>query len=310
MTRSEYGNDPTGQPSRWQDVDWEAMTFDLDVNGKRVHLVDVDSGRDDDPVVIFLHGISASWRWFIEIIPLMAQSHRVIALDLPGFGGSEYSSAHSSFRGLAEAVDATCAALGIGKAAIVGHSMGSIVGTRLAVLSPDLVDKLVITGGPILSLTELPRRPLQTLMQQPRSVATLLAELMTIAVPVPARVGRRVASSATLLKVLLGPFVAHPERLDPEVMVHVMSALGARGSFPTIWSTFSDSVSADLDRVACETRIIHGPGDPLSPRSDVERFLRLVPTASAVDIEGTGHWPHLERPQEFVAELRAFLSRS
>lgn len=284
------------------------MTVDVDVNGKRVHLVDVDGGCDQ-PVVVLLHGISASWRWFIEIIPMMATSHRVIALDLPGFGGSEYSSAHTSFAGLAEAVGATCTALGIEKASIVGHSMGSIVGTRLAISEPDLVDKLVITGGPILSLTELPRRPVHTVLRQPRSVATLFTELLTIAVPVPASVGRRVASSATLLKLLLGPFVENPERLDPEVMAHVMAALGARGSFPTIWSTFAEDPSKDLERLACLTRIIHGPGDPLSPKSDVDRFLRLVPSASAVDVAGTGHWPHLEKPHEFVAELRAFLSQ-
>ena len=59
----------------------------------------------------------------------------------------------------------------------------------------------------------------------------------------------------------------------------------------------------------CPTRIIRGPADPLSPVADVERFLQQVPTASVVDIEGTGHWPHIEKPQLFLTELDAFLDR-
>ncbi|MBI3212186.1 MAG: alpha/beta hydrolase [Mycobacterium sp.] len=285
------------------------MTSDLKVNGKRLHLVDVNNHAGGDEVVLFLHGISASWRWFVEIIPEMARSHRVVALDLPGFGHSEYSSAHTSFTGLARSVEATCAELGVAKVTVVGHSMGSIVGTRLAICSPGLVDKLVITGGPILSLTELPRRPAQTVFREPLSVATLLAELMTIGMPVPGFIASRIASSPKLLKLLLGAFVERPECLDPDVMMQVMSALGARGSFPVLFSTFAEDPNQGLDQISCQTKIIRGPGDPLSSRSDVERFLRLVPTASVVEIAGTGHWPHLEKPQEFVAELRAFLGR-
>ncbi len=291
----------------WRHFPWDEVARDVDIDGRRVHLVDLDQAGDNTDVVIFLHGISASWRWFIEILPEVAETRRAIAIDLPGFGTSEFSWRHTSFSALADAVAGVCAALSVDRATIVGHSMGSIVATRLAIARPDLVERLVITGGPILSLTGLARDPVRTVLAQPRSVATLLTELVTIGVPLPAPVSRMVASSPRLLKLALGPFLAHPERLDPDLMRHVMSALGAPGSFPALLSTIGDDPGADLYRIACPTKIIRGPQDPLSPPADVERFLAAVATASAVEIPGTGHWPHIEKPTEFLSELEAFL---
>ncbi|GAB2928954.1 alpha/beta fold hydrolase [Rhodococcus aerolatus] len=292
----------------WRDVAWEEVARDVDVDGRRVHLVDLDRAGDGSDVVVLLHGVSASWRWFLPVLPDLALTHRAVAVDLPGFGGSQLQLRRSGFDGLAHAVADTCSALGVDRAAVVGHSMGSLVATRLAVDRPELVDSLVITGGPILSLTGLGRHPLRTVRAQPWAVATLLTELATIGVPLPQRVTRLAASSPTLLRLALGPFLAHPERLDPDLMAHVMSALGAPGSFPALLSALRGDPNTGLDRIACPTRIIRGPGDPLAPRSDVEAFLAAVPTASAVEVPGTGHWPHIEDPETFLAELRAFLA--
>ncbi|QII08166.1 alpha/beta hydrolase [Rhodococcoides fascians A25f] len=290
---------------RWQEIKWDSHTRDISVDGSRVHLVDLNPTADE--AVIFLHGISASWRWFIEILPEVARSRRAIGIDLPGFGGSQFSLGHSSFAALADSVVATCGVLGVERATVVGHSMGSIVATRLAADHPGLIERLVVTGGPILSLTGLTRRPISTIRDQPRAVATLLAELVTIGLPMPNWLAHRAARSPLLLKAALGPFVNRTDRLDPELMDQVMSALGAPGSFPALLSTASADPSAGLDRITCPTRIIRGPGDPLSPPADVQRFLDAVPAATAVEIEGTGHWPHIEKPVEFLTELTAFL---
>ncbi|WP_328856578.1 alpha/beta hydrolase [Williamsia herbipolensis] len=291
----------------WRDVAWDEVARDVDIDGAQVHLVDVYVAGADSDVIVFLHGISASWRWFIEILPEMARTHRVIAIDLPGFGDSEFAWKTTSFTALAESVAGVCAELSVRRVTVVGHSMGSLVATRLAIDRPDLVGKLVITGGPILSLTGLARNPLQTVRAQPRAVITLLAELTTIGVPLPARVTSVLASSPKLLTLALGPFLAHPERLDADLMTQVMSALGAPGSFPALLSTIRSDPATDLHRISCPTHIIRGPGDPLSPPADVDRFLAAVSTASAVEIPGTGHWPHIEKPAEFLAELKAFL---
>ncbi|MET0318332.1 MAG: alpha/beta hydrolase, partial [Rhodococcus fascians] len=86
--------------------------------------------------------------------------------------------------------------------------------------------------------------------------------------------------------------------------------LGAPGSLPALLSTINDDPGSDLHQIACPTMIIRGPRDPLSPPADVDRFLATVATASAVEIAETGHWPHIEKPSEFLFELATFLRES
>lgn len=305
----------TGSPGRpswgavgWRDVDWDAVARDVVVRGRRVRVVDTGHDGDGRDVLVLLHGVSASWRWFIEIIPDLARSHRVVAVDLPGFGGSGFAPGRAGFSGLATAVADVLSALGVERAAVLGHSMGSIVATRLAIERPALVTSLIITGGPILSLTGLARRPWHTLRTHPRPVVTLLGELLTVGVPVPSPIARRIAHSPTMLKLALGPFLVEPGRLDPELMEHVMAALGAPGTFPALLSTVITGDPADgLETITCPVHIIRGPKDPLSPPGDVDRFLAAVPTAKAVDVAGAGHWPHIEQPSAFLTELDRFL---
>src|SRR5689334_4395942 len=75
-----------GQPD-WRTVDWRAHLHDLEIEGRRVHYVDL--GEGDGPPVVFVHGLAGCWQNFLENLPAAAERRRTIALDLPGFGRSE-----------------------------------------------------------------------------------------------------------------------------------------------------------------------------------------------------------------------------
>ncbi len=79
--RLQYG--PAGH-SAWQDFDWSAIERQTELLGRAVNYVDVGEG----PVLILVHGLSGSWMNWLENVPFFAADHRVIALDLPGFGHS------------------------------------------------------------------------------------------------------------------------------------------------------------------------------------------------------------------------------
>ncbi|OZC87691.1 alpha/beta hydrolase [Rhodococcus sp. 05-340-1] len=297
-----------GMLDEWRDISWDDHYHYVEVDGNLIGYVDYGH-VEHDSTILLLHGIAASWRWFVQIIPILAESHRVIGIDLPGFGGSDLPRERLGFSAMARSVESFSRTLGLGVVHLIGHSMGSIVATRIAADFPDRVGKLLVTGGPILGLADLPREPLTTLRQQPRSVFSLLFESAIIAVRVPRGVANIVANSAVLRRVTLGLFVHHPEDLAPEILLQVMAGLGARGSFPVLISVFRDDPNLRLDSIKSNTLVIRGDKDPLAPNSDLKRFLATVPDASAVTIDSAGHWPHLEHPDEFLLHALPFLAQ-
>src|ERR1700684_2860601 len=69
----------------WRDVDWEPRHRFIDVAGDRLHYVELDGPGTP---LLFIHGLGGNWTVWLENLPAFARHHRVIAVDLPGFGGS------------------------------------------------------------------------------------------------------------------------------------------------------------------------------------------------------------------------------
>lgn len=98
---------------------------------------------DGTPVVL-LHGLSGSWRWWREVAPRLAVSHRVICLDLPGFGSIR--SRRSALSDASEWLERFLAAAVGEEAHVVGHSMGASICARLTARRPDVVRTLALVA--------------------------------------------------------------------------------------------------------------------------------------------------------------------
>ena len=115
--------------------------------GEPVVAFDVGSG----PPVVLLHGLAGSARWWRHNLPALQQGHRVVAIDLPGFGTTPRGhrlDLHTIAAQLATAMDG----LGIERAHVVGHSMGGLIACSLAADHADRVDRLVLVDAALLSL--------------------------------------------------------------------------------------------------------------------------------------------------------------
>ncbi|MEH3032868.1 MAG: alpha/beta hydrolase [Aeromicrobium erythreum] len=287
-------------------VDWRRAERTAIVGDRELTYVDLgDPGSER--IVVLLHGIAASWRWFTPVMPALAERSRVLAVDLPGFGGSALPREGLTFDAMADAVDQLVDDLGLGPVDVMGHSMGSIVGTRLALDHPARVRRLVLTGGPVLGLVDLPRHPVRVLTREPRAVTTLLRQLATIGLPLPAPAAELVARSGLVRRVAMRGFVARPQDLPSPVVRDVMRELGARGTIPALVSAFGDDPSRGLDALRTPTLILRGAHDPLSTPRDVDRFARTAHDVRVVTLDHVGHWPQIEDPATFVREVRAFL---
>ena len=107
--------------------------------------------------IVLLHGFGASLHWWDRVVPLLARRHRVIRIDLLGFGGSQKPKSGYSMEDQGRLVALALAQLHVRGAVVVGHSMGFSVATALAAESGELVDRLVdIDAGPDPSFGDLP----------------------------------------------------------------------------------------------------------------------------------------------------------
>lgn len=118
---------------------------------RRAPLLHVAVDRGTGPVVVLLHGIASSWVTFEFLLPLLDERHRVVALDLLGFGDSPSPpDAAYTLDEHAAAVRRTLRSLGIrGPFVLVGHSMGSLIAARYAAEHPRDVSRVVLVSPPI-----------------------------------------------------------------------------------------------------------------------------------------------------------------
>lgn len=100
--------------------------------------------RAVEPPIVLLHCYTCAIDWWEKLIPLLSKSHRVIAIDLLGHGGSEKPGTGYGMEEQAALVAQALNRLGVEGAVVVGHSLGGTVATALAAQSRELVDRLVI----------------------------------------------------------------------------------------------------------------------------------------------------------------------
>lgn len=114
-----------------------------------------------DPVLL-IHGLGASHHDWVHQIPVLARHHRVLAVDLPGFGASP---ARPSLRHLGDYAEAVLAELdhrGVARLhALAGHSMGGAIALELALRAPHRVERLVLANTLVSFVPESPRQRLE-----------------------------------------------------------------------------------------------------------------------------------------------------
>jgi pimeloyl-ACP methyl ester carboxylesterase len=108
------------------------------------YLVD---GHPSAPPLVLLHALSMNARDWSRVSLLLGQQFRVYSLNFRGHGGSGWAPTYA-FKDLATEVVGFLDALGIDRAAVVGHALGGIVATFVAAMFPNRVSALVVEEGP------------------------------------------------------------------------------------------------------------------------------------------------------------------
>jgi len=282
--------------ARWQDVDWREHQRWTRIDGRAVNYVEMGDG----PPILFVHGLSGQWQNWLCNLPDFARDHRVVAVDLPGFGRSEMPREKISISGYGEFVDAFMDDVGMDAATLVGNSMGGFIGAECALSHPHRVERLVLVSAAGISIEHRRNEPLLKLMYMGESVAQWATARI---------VGRseEMAARPRGRKAIMWFVTPHPERLSPELVIEQASGAGKPGFLPALDALTDYPIRDRLDDVQCPTLIVWGRKDMLVPVKDAKVFHELIADSRLIVYEDVGHVAMLEVPERFNADVRAFL---
>jgi pimeloyl-ACP methyl ester carboxylesterase len=291
--RGSSGSRGSSAESDWRRIDWRAHRRWISSEERQIKVVELGDG----PPLVFVHGLGGCWQNWLRNIPAAARHHRVIALDLPGFGASQMPRDAISIPGYAGTITALCHALGIATATVVGNSMGGLIAAELAISHPTFVQRLVLVDAAGLSTERLHVRSLSALDRAARAVR------LSRAVSAPS-----VAKRPGLRRLALRMVAHHPERLSADLSHAILQGTGKEGFIPALACLPKASIRGRLPEIRCPTLIIWGQQDRLVPLADADDIRRLIPNSQLVVFPDVGHVPMLEEPERFNAELAAFTS--
>jgi pimeloyl-ACP methyl ester carboxylesterase len=280
---------------RWQEIDWPSRQRWVTVAGGPVNVVELGEG----PPLLFIHGLAGSWQNWLEQLPAFCADHRVIALDLPGFGASPMPTEKISIAGYARIVERVCAELGVDAAAVVGNSMGGFIAAELAIAAPQRVERLVLVSAAGITV-ESQRSVYERVRRVQRVLTAYGAWVATHA--------DAVARRARLRSLVLRAVFAHPDQVAAPIAAEQVRGSGKPGFIDALDALTSYPIRERLHEIQCPTLVVWGTEDRLVPLRDADVFVELIPRARKVVFEDTGHVAMLERPGQFNEELRRFLA--
>jgi 3-oxoadipate enol-lactonase len=273
-------------------VDWSAHEHDAQVGGRRMRYVDIGAGEQ---TVVLVHGFSASWRVWTDVMPALATRHRVIAVDLPGFGASELAAdptMATAARAVVELIKTVNAAGS--PVTVIGHSMGTLVATEVAAAAPELVGRVVLLVGPCTSAVRVVQHP-SYVFKAPTMLSVLLEVVLGV-LPMPHWFHRFVARNSVVRSVMLRPYAHKPSRIAPEMVANLLHGFGASANRAVLKEARRYDFNVAARAVTCPVFVVHGDKDLLVPPRDIEDFAAIAPVKRVVVLRETGHNAEIERP--------------
>ncbi|MBM7365621.1 alpha/beta fold hydrolase [Gordonia hydrophobica] len=284
------------------DVSYEATKREIstDQGVIRYH----EAGEQHDDVLLLLHGSGPGvngWRNYRGNLEFFARTHHTYIVEFPGFGVSDPVEGHPVLTAGASVIR-FMDALSMPSAAMVGNSMGGVVGINLAIKHPERVEKLVTIGGVgpnlfssspsegirlLQEFTDAPDRDkllrwLNSMVYDPSVVTDELIEERWAAANDPAAQQTAAMMYGSKAFAMMQQFMATSDT-------------------PPYW--------AMMHKVTCPTLLTWGRDDRVSPPDMSLAPMRLIPNAELHIFPRCGHWVMIEAKDAFEATVGAFLQR-
>ena len=257
-----------------------------------MNLVDIGEG----PVVLMIHGLSGCWQNWLENIPFFARDHRVIAVDLPGFGESEMPVEKISISQLRRHDRRAARRARDRPAGAPRRQLDGRLHRRRA--------RDPLPGAHRAARARRGRRPQRR--EHPHRSARRACATAPRTSPSSTSAGSRRARRPSrarprLRSAVLLLVVAHPDRLPPALTFEQVKGSGKDGFNDALEALCNYPIRERLPEIECPTFIVWGDKDRLVPLKDASVFEELIADSRKVIYKDTGHLTMLERPARFNA---------
>jgi len=264
-----------------------------------------DWGNDTAPPLILIHGGRDHCRSWDEAARALQPHFHVMAPDLRGHGDSDWAKGSSySLSDYVYDLTRLLRSVSVHKTAIIGHSMGGMIGLMYAGTYPDRVGRLAILDG----VTVLPGSQRAPIHEQ---IADWVAQLD--------RTAERKIRHYSSVSEAAERISAHNKRLTPEQALHLAThgiKQNAEGSYSWKFDEYQqarapyrlspDDHIALWSRITCPTLLLRGD-ESFLPDPEIAGVLAHFRQARFVKIAGAGHWLHHDKLDEVLGVLRPFL---
>lgn len=274
----------------------------VEARGLRFHVAEAGSGDD---VVLLLHGWPQHWYEWRELMPALADRHRVLAMDLRGCGWSDTPRRGYEKENLVDDVLAVLDELGLQKVKLVGHDWGGWIGFLLCLRAPERFDRylaLNIATPWIETRKALPhiwRFAYQWLVMSPwlGYLAHRRGRFVRLVL------GAGVADRSVWDEATLSSFAdnyAEPDRARAAVQMYRVFNL--RETWPIMRGRYRDK------RLTVPTRMLFGTEDAAIHPSLLDGYEKHADEMEIEFVPGCGHFIADERPELVAERARAFLT--
>ncbi len=286
-----------------------STTKDAEVRDDGAKLVDTANGTlqvleegdtDAGSPIVLIHCYTCSMNWWDDLAPLLARDHRVIRVDLLGHGGSDKPGSGYAITDQATAIAEGLAGLGVQGATVVGHSLGGTVATALAEQSPELASRVVIVD-------QAPDDSFEHLSMSERAahwpvIGQALSRL--------AEIGPDSAVRSQYEQAFAPGFSISSGFENSDQVVDDLRAMN--------YDAFDQSSEAERDytderplderltAIGVPLLVIFGAEDQIYDADEALPRYEDVPGARIELIEGAGHSPNVEAPEELAALILSF----
>lgn len=247
-----------------------------------------------EQTLLFCNGLGCSQAIWQYLTPMLATRYRLVLFDYPGTGEAHAvynAQQYSQLNGYAQDVVEICHALGLSDVTLIGHSVGAIIAMLAAIQAPRSIASVIMLAPSPCYLNEpgyhggFDKEDLEQLLEMMAldydSWATLFATL------------------------LLGP--SNPASLGEQLARFFCQADSSIARQFAQVTFFSDN-RPDLPYLQARTLILQCTQDVAAPAEVGEYLLKHLPNANLVQLQATGHCPHLSAPLETLRAIETFLA--